>query len=68
MDGYVNWKKMKKDEKKVYANYKIMKGLGIFLFGGIWLALDATLEGLAQTLTIMGLLLVLFGLVKRFSI
>jgi len=61
------WKKMTKDEKMAYANYKIMKGFAIFFFGLIWMLFGSTLEGLTQTLTIVGLLLLLFGLVKKFS-
>ena len=65
----IPWNKMKKDEKIAYANHKIIKGFGIFLFGLLWMYFGAgNLEGLTQALTVMGLLLVLFGLVKRFSI
>ena len=65
---FQEWKKMKKEEKIAYANCKIIKGFGIFLFGLLWMYFGATLEGLVQTLTIVGLLVILFGLVKRFSV
>lgn len=64
----VPWKKMKKDEKIAYANHKIIKGFAVFLFGLLWMYFGGTLEALAQTLTVVGLLLLLFGLVKKFSI
>jgi len=60
--------KMTKEEKLTCANYKIMKGFGIFLFGLLWMFFGATLEGLAQAITVMGLLIILYGLVKRFSL
>jgi hypothetical protein len=65
---YKRWKKMSKDEKQAHSNYKIIKGFGIFLFGLLWLFFGATLEGLAQAMTVMGLLVLLFGLIKKFSI
>ena len=60
--------KMTKEDKMCYANYKIIKGFFVFLFGLIWMYFGGTLEGLAQTLTVMGLLIVLLGLVKKFSV
>ena len=60
--------KMTKDEKIAWANYKILKGFGIFLFGLLWMYFGATFEGLTQALTVMGLLIILWGLVKRFSV
>lgn len=65
------WKKMTKDEKRAYANCKIMKGLGVFIFGLVWtyfasVSVDVW-SALPLTLTVMGLLVLLYGLVKRFS-
>jgi len=60
--------KMTKEDKMACANHKILKGFAIALFGLIWMYFGGTLEGLAQTFTVMGLLLLLWGLVKRFSI
>ena len=69
------WKKMKKEERIDWANRKMFKGFAIFLFGLLWMyfgsltttGLTGDIEGLTQTLTVLGLLLFLFGLVKRFS-
>ena len=68
----IPWKKLKKDEKMMYANHKIKKGAAVFLFGGIWYYFASrTIDvwsALPQTIAIMGLLLVLYGLVKRTSV
>jgi len=65
------WKKMTKEEKQAYANHKIIKGVGVFLFGVIWtyfasVSVDVW-SALPSTLAVMGLLLILYGLVKRSS-
>ncbi len=60
---------MKKDEKIAYANWKIMKGAAVFLFGGIWMYLTSVFfdvwSALPPTLAIMGLLCLLFGFFKK---
>jgi hypothetical protein len=66
------WNKMTKDEKLVCANHKIIKGIGVFLFGSIWMYF-ASISGdvwsaLPSTLSVIGLLLILYGLVKRFKV
>lgn len=64
-------KKVVKEEKYchggMYANKKILCGFGMFLFGMIWMYFGANLEGFVSTITVMGLLLILYGLVKKFS-
>lgn len=66
------WKKMTKDEKLACANYKIIKGLGIAIFGLVWtyfasFSVDVW-SALPLTLAVMGVLLFFYGLVKRFSV
>lgn len=63
-------KKFEKEEKcchGMYADKKILCGFGVFLFGMIWMYFGADLEGFVSTLTVMGLLMILYGLVKKFS-
>ena len=65
------WNKMTKDEKRACADYKILKGFGVFLFGLIWtffasISTDVW-SALPLTLTVMGLLLLIYGLMKRSS-
>jgi apolipoprotein N-acyltransferase len=62
------WKKMTKEEKQAFANKKIICGFGLFLFGMIWMYFGANLEGFVSAITVMGLLIILFGLVKKFSV
>jgi len=66
------WKKMTKDEKLACANYKIIKGFGVFLFGAVWMYFASASvdvwDGLPPTLALMGLLLVLYGLIKKYSV
>ncbi len=63
---------MTKDEKKAWTNCKIVKGFGIFLFGAVWMYFASASvdvwDGLPPTLALMGLLLVLYALVKKFSV
>ena len=65
------WKKMTKDEKAAYANWKIMKGLAVFLFGAIWMYYTSVFydvwSALPSTLATMGILCLLYGLYKRSS-
>jgi len=64
-------KKFGKEEKYCYegmpAEKKILCGFAMFLFGMIWMYFGANLEGFVSTLTVMGLLMILYGLVKKFS-
>jgi len=65
------WSKMTKDEKVACAEYKIIKGLGIAIFGLVWtyfasISVDVW-SALPLTIAVCGVLLLLFGLVKRFS-
>lgn len=63
-------KKVEKGEKCCeydHANKKIIKGFGLFLFGMIWMYFGANLEGFISAITVMGLLIILYGLVKKFS-
>ena len=66
------WNKMTKDEKIADAQHKIIKGIGVFLFGAIWLYFTTgTIDvwsALPPTLAIMGLLLILYGFFKKFKI
>jgi len=62
---------MKKEEKLACANWEIMKGLAVVLFGLIWnyftnMYLDVW-TALPSTLAVMGLLLALYGLYRRSS-
>lgn len=63
---------MNKEEKIAYAHHKIMKGLGIFLFGIIWMYFSSFYTDVwgafPPTLAIIGLLLVLLGLFKKSSV
>jgi len=63
---------MTKDEKIADAQHKIIKGIGVFLFGAIWLYFTTgTIDvwsALPPTLAIMGLLLILYGFFKKFKI
>ncbi len=66
------WNKLTKGEKLAYANHKIIKGLGIAIFGLVWayfasLTLDVW-RALPLTFAVMGSLYFLFGLVKRASV
>jgi len=64
-------KKVVKEEKccheGMWANKKILCGFAMFLFGMIWMYFGANLEGFVSTITVMGLLMILYGLVKKFS-
>jgi len=64
-------KKVGKEEKYccggMHANKKILCGFAMFLFGMIWMYFGANLEGFVSTITVMGLLMILYGLVKKFS-
>lgn len=66
------WKKMRKDEKLACANFKIIKGFGVFLFGAIWMYFTSVFfdvwNALPPTIAIMGLLCILYGLYKRSSV
>lgn len=66
-----SWKKMKKDEKLAYADHKMIKGLGIAIFGLVWNYFASVSvnvwSALPLTLAVMGVLIFLLGLVKRFS-
>jgi len=60
---------MTKDEKLVCANYKLLKGFGIFLSGLLW-SYFASVTGnvwsaLPPTITVMGAVLAYFGYMKR---
>jgi len=60
---------MTKDEKLACANYKLVKGFAVFVFGMIWayfasVAFDVW-SALPPTLAVMGLLCMLYGLFKR---
>jgi len=62
---------MPKDEKLAYASYKMMKGLGVAVFGLVWnyfasVSVDVW-SALPLTLAVMGALCFLWGLVKRIS-
>jgi hypothetical protein len=63
---------MTKDEKLAYSHYKIMKGLAVFLFGGIWMYFASVYvdvwNALPPTLAVVGLLCLLFGLFKKSSL
>ena len=66
------WKKMTKDEKLAYANWKIMKGLGVLVFGVVWMYFAARTvdvwSALPKTLAVTGVLILLYGLFKRASV
>jgi len=66
------WNKLTKDEKLAYANHKIIKGLGIAIFGLVWTYLASksydVWSALPLTIAVMGSLYFLFGLVKRASV
>jgi apolipoprotein N-acyltransferase len=53
---------------------KMMCGFGLFLFGMLWMYfatgsdVASYIAGFVSTITVMGLLLILYGLVKKFSI
>jgi hypothetical protein len=63
---------MTKDERQECANHKIIKGLGVFLFGAIWMYYTTMFvdvwSALPSTIATIGLLLLLFGLFKRTKI
>jgi len=69
---YKPWKKMTKDEKLAWVNCKIVKGFGVFLFGAVWMYFASVYvdvwDALPPTLALMGLLVVLYGLIKKFSV
>lgn len=69
---HVPWKKMKKDDKLACVRHKIMKGVGVFLFGAVWMYFTSYYTDVwgafPPTLAVMGLLLVLLGLFKKSSI
>lgn len=63
-------KKMSKDEKTAYAYHKIIKGVGLFIFGLIWMYFTTGSDvwsALPPTLTIFGLLIILYGLFKKYK-
>ena len=66
-----SWSKMTKDEKVACAEHKIIKGLGIAVFGLVWEYFASksinVWNALPLTLAVMGVLLFLFGLLKKFS-
>lgn len=67
------WKKMTKDEKQACANFKIVKGFAVLVFGLIWMYFASNVyfdvwDALPPTLAVIGLLCFLYGLVKRFSV
>ncbi|MCX6821874.1 MAG: hypothetical protein NTW30_03795 [Candidatus Aenigmarchaeota archaeon] len=68
------WNKFTKDEKQAYVKKKMMCGFGLFLFGILWMYFTtgsdvaSYIAGFVSTITVMGLLLILYGLVKKFSI
>ena len=66
------WKKMKKDEKLAHVQHKIVKGVGVFLFGAIWMYFTSYYADVwgafPPTLAVAGLLLVLLGLWKKSTI
>jgi len=68
------WKKMNKEEREMIVRKKIMMGFCLFLFGLVWMYFSAPgtdvvnyFDGFISTITVMGLLLILYGLVKKFS-
>jgi len=69
------WKKFTKDEKEAFVRKKIMCGFALFLFGLLWMYFSTPGEtvadyfaGFVSTITVAGLLLILYGLVKKFSV
>lgn len=65
------WNKMSKDEKLACAYHKIMKGVGVFIFGAIWMYFTTGTDvwsALPPTLALVGLLLILYGLFKKFKV
>lgn len=68
------WKKMNKEEKEMHVRKKMMMGFALFLFGMLWMYFSTPgdivvdyLAGFVSTITVAGLLLILYGLVKKFS-
>jgi hypothetical protein len=62
---------MSKDEKVACAEYKIIKGLGIAIFGLVWayfasISVDVW-SALPLTIGVVGVLLLLYGLFQKFS-
>ncbi len=69
------WNKFTKDEKQAYVKKKMMCGFVLFLFGMLWMYFSGQgetimnyIDGFVSTITVMGLLMILYGLVKKFSI
>jgi len=61
---------MTKDERLAHANWKIMKGFAVLLFGAIWMYFTSNVYfdvwyALPPTLAVMGFLAFLLGLFKR---
>jgi len=68
------WKKMTKEEKQECAKKKIICGFGLFLFGLLWMYFATPgievvdyVSGFVSAITVMGLLMILYGLIKKFS-
>jgi len=66
------WKKVSKEDKLAYAKHKMVKGLGVFVFGIVWMYFSARAgdvwDALPMTLVVIGLLLFLLGLYKKHSV
>ncbi len=68
------WNKLTKDEKQACVRKKIMGGISLFIFGMLWMYFSTPAQelvdyvsGFASTITVMGLLIILYGLIKKFS-
>jgi hypothetical protein len=68
------WKKMNKEEKAMFVHKKIKCGFCLFIFGLIWMYFSAPgeivgnyIDGFISTITVAGLLMILYALVKKFS-
>lgn len=66
------WKKMTKNVKQACAKKTMLCGFATFLFGIIWMYFASTAidvwSALPPTAVVMGLLIILYGLIKRMSI
>jgi hypothetical protein len=68
------WNKLTKDEKQACVKKKLLGGFAMFLFGMLWMyfatpgvQLVDYVAGFISAFTVMGLLIILYGLVKKFS-
>ena len=68
------WNKLNKDEKQAIVKKKILCGFAMFLFGMLWMYFATPgneivdyVAGFVSAFTVMGLLTILYGLVKKFS-